>query len=121
MTDGIKQEQPAKETPVARIVSPKVREQMVPLEYPVEFDGKTWTEIKVRRVTAGEVDAFMEELAADKSIMPPVVECPREVYDAMDDDDRYEVDRVMMDFLPRRLKVAAAGLTLAADGFASGQ
>lgn len=121
MTGDVKQEQPAKEAPVARIVSPKVREQMVPLEFPVEFDGEMWAEIKVRRVTAGEVDAFMEALGEDRNVMPPMVDCPREVYDAMDDDDRYELDRVMLDFMPRRLKVAAVGLTPLTDGSASGQ
>jgi len=119
MTTDPKQEQPAA-SPVAKIVSPKSREQAVPLEYPVEFDGKTWTEIVVRRVSAGEVDAFMEALAEDKQVMPPVIDCPREVYDAMDDDDRFELDRVMLDFLPRRLKVAAAGLIQSTDGPSSG-
>lgn len=99
---------------VAKIVSPKERERTVPLEYPIEFDGKTYDAIRVRRVTGREVEEFMRALADDGAAMPPMVDCPRAVYDAMDDDDRFEVDQAMLDFLPRRLKVAAGSIL--ADG-----
>jgi hypothetical protein len=99
-------EQPA-EIPTARIVSPKEREKMVPLEYPVEFDGKIWTEIKVRRVSAQEVADYLELLKSDQAFdIPPMVECPLAVWNALDDDDQLAVDEAARPFTPRRLKAA---------------
>ncbi|RWM29396.1 phage tail assembly protein [Mesorhizobium sp.] len=105
------------EPKTARVVGGAPRETMVPLEFPVEFDDKTWTEIKVRRVSGKEVEEYMEALGRGEQPMPPMFECPREVYDAMDDDDRLALDEAVIPFLPRRLKAAAeqgppaAGLT----------
>jgi hypothetical protein len=105
-TEENKVEQPA-EMPSARIVSPKEREKMVPLEYPVEFDGKLWTEIKVRRVSAQEVADYLELLKSDQAFdIPPMVECPIEVWNALDDDDQLAVDEAARPFTPRRLKAA---------------
>jgi hypothetical protein len=98
------------EPPVARIVSPKEREKMVPLEYPVEFDGKLYTEIRVHRVTGKEVETYMNLVrSGNSSAVAPMVDCPQEVWDAMDDDDQEAVDRAARPFFPRRL-IAAYGL-----------
>lgn len=105
------------EPKLARVVGAVPREKLVPLEFPVEFDGTTWTEIKVRRVSGKEVDDYMEALGSGARPMPPMFVCPREIYDAMDDDDRFALDEAVVPFLPRRLKAAAeqspppAGLT----------
>ena len=94
-------------TPTARIVSPKEREKLVALEYPVEFDGKLWTEIKVRRVSAKEVTDYFEAMKSGKAVdIPPMVECPIEVWNALDDDDQLAVDEAARPFTPRRLKAA---------------
>lgn len=104
------QNKPAGEPPVARIVSPKEREKMVPLEYPVEFDGTLYTEIRVHRVTGKEVQAFMDRLkAGDDSAIAPMIDCPQQVWEAMDDDDQEAVDKAARPFWPRRL-IAAYGI-----------
>lgn len=100
-------EKPA-EPPVARIQSPKEREKLVPLEYPVEFDGTLWTEIRVKRITGREIEQYFESLGNGSAFkIPPVVDCPIEVWDAMDADDQDSVDTVARLFMPRRLKAAA--------------
>lgn len=96
--------------PVARIVSPKEREKMVPLEYPVEFDGVLYEQVKVRRASGKEVQAYMDRMRnGDANAVPPMVDCPQEVWDAMDDDDQVTVDQAARPFWPRRLN-AALGL-----------
>ena len=106
MADPEKQGQP--EIPVARINSPKERERLVPIEYPVEFDGKLYTEIRIRRITGKELEDYFETLGNGKAFqIPPVVDCPVEVWDAMDADNQDAVDAVARAFMPRRLKAAA--------------
>jgi hypothetical protein len=102
-------EQPA---PTARIVSDKVREKLVPLEYPVEFDGQTYDVIKVRRVSGQQMAAFLDKVRSGADfVLAPMVDCPVEVWDALDADDQAAVDEAAREFLPRRLidlqKVAA--------------
>jgi hypothetical protein len=89
----------------ARIVTDKVTEKLVPLEYPVEFDGKTWTEVRVHRVTGMAMAVFLEKIrsGADE-VMPPMVDCPLEVWNGMDADDQFAVDQAAGEFMPRRLK-----------------
>lgn len=91
----------------ARIVSSAPREKAVPLEYTVEFDGKTYTEVTLRRATGKQIEDYMDALGRGERAMPPMMDFPMEVYDAMDDDDRFAVDEAVVPFLPRRLRVAA--------------
>lgn len=91
----------------ARIVGGAPRETVVPLEYPVEFDEKTWSEVRISRVTGRQVEEYIEALSRGERPMPPMFDCPIEVYDAMDDDDRFALDQAVVPFLPRRLRVAA--------------
>jgi hypothetical protein len=95
------------EVKTARIAGGAPREKSVPLEWPVEFDGKTWTAVTIRRVTGKEVEDYMEALGRDERPIPPMFGCPLEVYEAMDDDDRFALDEAVIPFLPRRLRVAA--------------
>lgn len=105
------------EQKIARIIGGAPREKIVPLEYPVEFDGKEWTEVRIHRVSGKQVEDYMEALGRNERPMPPMFDCPMEVYDAMDDDDRFALDEAVVPFLPRRLRAAAeqnppaAGLT----------
>ncbi len=94
----------------AVIVSPKERSTTVALEWPVEFDGKVYDTITVRRCSGREVDLFVAAVAAAAdgvSVKTPMIDCPTEVYDAMDDDDRLRLEEAVLPFLPRRLARAA--------------
>lgn len=100
------------EKPVARIVTKLPREKLIPLQFEVEFNGDLYTDIRVRRLTGAEVALYYEQVQAGyRSARPPTVDCPDEVYDAIDDDDRYDVEAAAIDFLPRRLKEGIDALT----------
>lgn len=100
------------EKPVAKIVTKLPREKVIALEFPVEFNGDLYDEIKVRRLTGAEVARYYEQVQAGyRSPRPPTVDCPDEVYDALDDDDRYSVEAAAIDFLPRRLREGIDALT----------
>lgn len=105
-------EQPA-ELPVARIVTTKEREKFVPLEYPVEFDGKLYEEIRIRRISGKELEDFFKAMDEGRGNMPPVVDCPVEVWDQMDADDQKTVDEAAVDFFPQRLKALRAAVMAA--------
>ncbi len=107
MTDQNTADGSPKEPPVARIVNPAGRSKLVPLQFPVEFDGKVWDSIEIRRCTGGEMRDYFEAMAeAGCFVMPPVIQCPIEVWEAMDADDQYIVDEEAQAFMPRRLKAA---------------
>ena len=111
-------EQPAAEPapgPVAVFVGGPPREKLVPLEWPVEFDGKLWTEIRIRRASGKEVRTYLEQLrTSDADILPPMIDCPIEVWNAMDADDQQTIDLAAMEFTPKRLKaIFEAAVTLA--------
>lgn len=93
--------------PVARIINPQGRSKSVPLQFPVEFDGKVWDAIEVRRCTGAEIKAYFERMGEGGAFaLPPVVQCPMEVWDALDADDQFVVDEAAQAFMPRRLKAA---------------
>lgn len=100
------------EKPVARIVTKLPREKLIPLQFEVEFNGDIYTDIRIRRLTAGEVALYYEQVQAGyRSARPPTVDCPDEVYAALDDDDCYAVEAAAIDFLSRRLKEGIDALT----------
>jgi hypothetical protein len=104
------QKEAAGEKPAAKIVATKARSKTVQLEWPIEFDGKIWSEITLRRVTGREVEQFITDLAGleegGRKPVIPVIDCPVEVYEALDDDDVYMLERETLPFLPRRLTEA---------------
>lgn len=107
MTETDKTDGSPVEPPVARIVNPEGRSKTIPLVFPVEFDGKVWDNIEIRRCTGAEMKVYFEALASGKAFaLPPVITCPMEVWDAMDADDQYTVDQEAQAFMPRRLKAA---------------
>lgn len=95
------------EKPVPRIVSGLTREKTYTLVWPVEFDGVVYTDIRIHRCSAAEIDAWVDAVARGDRVTPPVIDIPVEVWDAMDADDQTDLDQAAMDFMPRRLKVAA--------------
>jgi hypothetical protein len=81
--------------------------RVVDLEFPVEFDGKVYDKITVRRMTMREMRAFVEGAAnGDGSIMTPNIDCPLGLLDELDPDDFEKVNKAVEDFLPRALKAA---------------
>lgn len=107
---------------LAKIITPKERHIDVPLEWPVEFDGQVYESVRIRRVTGREVEAFIHAATAagenSPAPKPPMLDCPVEVYEALDDDDRLAVEEALTPFLPRRLKAVLA-LTLATTSTSS--
>ena len=89
-----------------KFVGDRPRFRTVPLEWPVEYDGKTYSEVSVRRMTAGEVMNFIEQATNGGSPRLPIFDVPPEVIDALDADDADNVNKAVNDFLPRALRQA---------------
>lgn len=97
-----------------RIVSSRPREREINLDWPVEFSGRKYIKIIIRRLTAAEVAKFQSDIEAllksdpSAQIRFPLFrdDCgaliPNEVMDALDDDDRFALEAAAADFLPRR-------------------
>lgn len=103
MTDELN---PSTGTPAAtapRFVSEVPRSKSVPLTWPVEYVGKTYEAITVRRLTGNEVAAFFESVEGGDF---PMFDCPKAVIDALDADDSEAVNKAVLDFLPRALRAA---------------
>ncbi|RFB80392.1 hypothetical protein [Methylovirgula sp. 4M-Z18] len=95
-----------------RFVGEKSRLKTVPLEWPVEVDGVPLNVVVIKRMTAGEIDQFVESargetlgaryfpLFADES----GALLPGDVLDSLDDDDMLTLLKEAEDFLPRRFR-----------------
>jgi hypothetical protein len=98
----------------ARIISPKERSASVTLEWPVEFDGETYESITIRRITGRELEAYIETITAmpEGGLSPksPMIDCPPEVYDALDADDRARLEAALFPFLPLSLRAAVESI-----------
>lgn len=95
-------------TSVAHIVGGPDRVETITLAYPVEFNGRTWTEITLKRLTAADLKAFFDTPQRDRVNDTPWFDAPREVLAGLDLDDE---DRVMERadlFIPARFRVAPA-------------
>lgn len=85
----------------------KPRSKTVPLDYPIEFGGKVYDSVTVRRLTGTEVGEFAEACRrGDKAILP-MYDCPFEVIEALDADDAAIVHEVTNDFLPLSLQTGS--------------
>jgi len=103
----------------ARIVSTRPRFKTIDLQWPIAYAGKEYTSITITRLTAADVAKFQTELEAvlkndaNASLRFPLYRdetgapIPEAVLDALDDDDKFELDRASIDFLPRRFRVNA--------------
>lgn len=90
--------------PEPRYTSDALRSKFITLEWPVEFDGKVYHQIRVHRVTGKEMRDFMEKLrTSDGAVMPPMIDCPLDVWEGMDADDQLAIDEAAAEFMPRRL------------------
>lgn len=92
---------------IARIVTDIPREKMVRLQFPIEFGGELFEELRIRRVTGAEIAEYMDAVGRNEKAIPPTFAFPREVYEALDDDDLLTIEEAAYAFLPRRLRVAA--------------
>jgi len=95
--------------PAARFVNPVTK--TVPLAYPVEFNGIVYTQIGLHRMTAREVADFAKSIESGGIVKPPCIDAPQEVLEALDDDDAFELDKAVADFLPRRFRATTEKLT----------
>jgi hypothetical protein len=94
--------------PVA-FIHPASRRRAVKLAFPLEYDGREYREVHIRRPNVSEIAAWAEsegktklELYVDAGGEP----IPASVFDGLDPDDDEEVTRQARDFLPRRLSQA---------------
>lgn len=98
-------------TAIPVFLNAAARRRSVTLQWPLEYDGRVYAEIFIRRLTVAEVAAWVESLKAGdgNSHMPIYVDAagapiPDAVIDALDDDDGVALDEVVRDFLPRRFR-----------------
>ena len=98
------EDKPAPPKFVERIGGAK-RSETVTLDWPVEYDGKVWTEITVSRMTVGELQTFFSDDSDGKVL--PMFDAPPEVMNGLDPDDDDNIKEVVMRFFPRRLRPAA--------------
>lgn len=90
-----------------RPANPEKSRRVVPLDYPiVGDDGKVISEVVLTRLTARQVQDFVDAVMAGETRMPPISDIPDEAFDALDDDDRVKVEEAAADFMPARLRAA---------------
>lgn len=97
-----------------RIISSKPRNRTVDLEWPIEYEGRMYDRIVVRRMSTAEVvtfvDAARQARVGDGDVRLPMFDTvdgtpvPLEVIDALDPDDAAAVNEAVADFLPRSLR-----------------
>lgn len=103
---------------VPRFAGGKARWQKVPLEWPVDYGGRTYDAVFVHRMTADEVNGYIERVnaaagrEAAMAVRFPMYRdaagemIPDPVIGALDDDDSERVHEVAQGFLPRRFRAA---------------
>ena len=89
----------------------KLRSETVPLEWPIEYDGKTYATVTVSRPTIAELDEWRDRIAGMKDAGQdvskerlPMFDAPTPVLEALDPDDEDRVSEVAGRFLPRRFR-----------------
>lgn len=90
----------------ARIVGGSDRVETIPLTYPVEFAGRVWSEITLKRLTAADLKAYFETPEAERANDTPWFDAPREVLAGLDLDDEDRVMDAADRFIPARFRVA---------------
>jgi hypothetical protein len=97
------------ESPIHRRSTERLKTQA--LEWPVEYAGKLYEDIVVRRMTTAEVAGFIEQMESSKGVAffrfpmfyhPDGTRLPDGLIDQLDDDDVVALTAVAADFLPRR-------------------
>jgi hypothetical protein len=108
-------------------VGDRPREKRISLEWPVAYDGKTYSAITLRRLTVAEVSDFIESLDGETKLRVPMffdddgAAIPAAVMAALDDDDAAEIDEASVAFLPRRFRAAPEKTTETASAPSAGE
>lgn len=87
----------------------KERERVIPLEFPVEYDGKLYEELTVRRINGKDFSAMSAFDGNKESVLLAslMTSAPVEVIEALDGDDFVELQEAVEAFLPRKLRQMA--------------
>lgn len=105
----------APRSPAPAFVNAAGRSLRVPLVWPLDYAGVTYTAITLRRPGSKEIGLYYEQLAEQSKVdedaplyFPIFVDdegapVPNAVIAKLDDDDRTDVMARVRDFLPRRL------------------
>lgn len=96
------------DTPVAHIVGGAARVETIPLAYPIEFNGRTWSAITLKRLTSADLKTYFDMPPSDRVNDTPWFDAPREVLAALDLDDEDRVMERADRFIPARFRVAPA-------------
>lgn len=91
---------------VATIVGGPARAETIPLVWPVEYRGKVWTEIVVKRVTSADIKAWTDTPAEARETAAPWIDAPLAVVEALDADDEDRVNDAAVRFIPARFRDA---------------
>lgn len=101
-------------------LSADARQKVVPLEWPLSFQGRDYEAVVVRRMTVQQIADFAESIkgkAADERVHFPVYfdrdgnAIPTQVLDNLDPDDDDALQKVALDFLPRRFRTETASVS----------
>ncbi|MBO6755763.1 MAG: phage tail assembly protein [Roseibium sp.] len=111
------EEQAAKPPP--KYVGETKREKAIELAFPIEFDGKVYSELTVRRMTGRDLKSLQQhqnknEDEAETFLLSIMTGAPVEVINYLDGDDYLSVMEAAEPFLPRRIleeakRTASAG------------
>ncbi len=113
---------PATPAPAPTFANAAGRIRAVPLDWPVDYDGRTYAEIHIKRLSAAEVAAFVDGLKDGEKFRWPIfvdadgAAVPPAVLDHLDDDDSLRLDEVARDFLPRRFRGTESNDSPPSDG-----
>lgn len=109
--------------PVVRLLDDGRRSRVVPLEWPIEIDGRVVDAVTVRRLNTKDVADFVAAVQSSPSggdmrlfRFPMFFDIEGNklsdaVIDALDDDDTATLTEVASDFLPRRFRVNDGDIT----------
>lgn len=96
--------------PTVQFVAAARRAKTIPLQWPIEYDGKRYDKIVIRRLSAKQVADLIESAkdTPEGEIRLPLFSdtdgnvLPSALLDELDDDDSATLNEVALDFFPRR-------------------
>ena len=104
---------PAAAPVVARFLTAKPRQTIIPLDWPIALGDVEYRSVTVRRMSTADVGAFMDRMrdAPDGTVVRfPIFDdergapVPDAVWDALDSDDSDKLNKAAADFLPARFR-----------------
>jgi hypothetical protein len=116
-------DEPAKQTESTappKFIGGPARSRVVPLEWPLEYDGREYSSVTIVKLNAKEVKEVLAAINRGESSKIPIFRdadggvIPDGVLDALDDDDSFALDEAAGEFIPRRFKPEKDDAALAA-------